>query len=329
MSVMVSVIIPAYNAQKYIYRSINSVLQQTYQLFELIIVDDYSTDNTNDIVTQLSHNNRKIKFIQNQRKKGPSGARNTGLLRAEGQYIAFLDADDMWHPEHLRKGITYLESYNNLDAIFFNFNIIDSANKQQKKNWFAERKFTTSLITKTIEKNLHIITENMFHALLDESFIQLQSLMLRRRVCLNVVFNEEIMRAEDLDFIIRVYLESKAKFAFSNTITSDYYRHDNSLTTHSMEKIVPTLIDHITLFRSYFVKHVDDKIAMHKLRNILYDRHLNLSYCYRKQLDHYLALCHLLNSVRYRVNFIQIKELAKILVSTVQSVVPVFKLAKF
>lgn len=91
---LVSVVIPAYNAELFIERAINSVLEQSYQPIEIIVVDDGSKDKTVDIVTSLEPKNI-IKCLQ-QENSGPSKARNTGILEAKGQYIGFLDADDVW-----------------------------------------------------------------------------------------------------------------------------------------------------------------------------------------------------------------------------------------
>lgn len=95
---MISVVIPLYNSEKYISRSICSVIQQTCQDFEIIVVDDGSTDHGANIVRQFNH--PKIRIIQ-QKNGGVSAARNTGIHASQGELIAFLDADDEWLPNHL------------------------------------------------------------------------------------------------------------------------------------------------------------------------------------------------------------------------------------
>src|SRR5262245_45803696 len=107
----VSVIVPAFNAEAYISNAINSILGQTAfaDELEILIVDDRSTDNTRQVVADLNAAYPQVKLLINERSRGPSGARNTGLLQARGEYIAFLDADDLWHDDHLAKGIPFLE----------------------------------------------------------------------------------------------------------------------------------------------------------------------------------------------------------------------------
>jgi len=98
---LISVIIPAYNAAKYIKNTVESVLKQTYQNFEIIIVDDASSDNTVEVVNSIK--DERIKLIRHARNQGPGAARNTALDAAKGEYVTFLDSDDEWLPQRLEK----------------------------------------------------------------------------------------------------------------------------------------------------------------------------------------------------------------------------------
>lgn len=313
----VSVIIPAYNARKYIHRSVNSILAQTYDDLEIFIVDDYSTDGTLDYTSELFSDNEKIFFLRNERRKGPSGARNTGLLRAKGEYFAFLDADDSWCPCHLEKGIGTLAGNKDIDALFFDFNIVDDVTGKVKTNWFSEKKFTKLVRAKMVGDNVWLITDNLFTALLEESFIQLQSLIVKRRSCGNILFDENIKRAEDLDFIVKLFLENRTRFAYSGVITNNYYRREGSLTAQCLENSTLTLIDHVYLFQRYLNHHKNDKTIVHKLKRILYEKHLDLSYCYRKKSDHIEAFRHLIKSLQYGNGGQQLEEFLKISVSVI------------
>ncbi|MCK4529078.1 glycosyltransferase, partial [candidate division WOR-3 bacterium] len=97
----VSVIIPTYNRVHLIGRAIQSVLEQSYQDFEIIVVDDASTDNTGEVVRSLK--DERIRYIRHEKNKGAAAARNTGIKVARGEYIAFQDSDDEWLPEKLEK----------------------------------------------------------------------------------------------------------------------------------------------------------------------------------------------------------------------------------
>ena len=98
---LVSVVIPTYNCGKYICDAVKSVLSQTYKNIEIIIVDDGSTDNTKEALRSYVYN-KQIRYIY-QKNKGPAASRNLGVEKAEGDFIAFLDADDLWNEKKLKK----------------------------------------------------------------------------------------------------------------------------------------------------------------------------------------------------------------------------------
>ncbi|MBN2511884.1 MAG: glycosyltransferase family 2 protein [Sedimentisphaerales bacterium] len=114
---IISAIIPAFNAAPYLERAIHSVLVQTRPADEIIIVDDGSTDNTHEIAAQFG---KKIKLIR-QANAGVSAARNTGIRAAKGDWIAFLDADDEWLPDRLRLQCELLEQHKDLSWVTGNF----------------------------------------------------------------------------------------------------------------------------------------------------------------------------------------------------------------
>lgn len=129
MRPMVSVITPCYNCEKYIEETIKSVLNQTFQDFEILVVDDLSTDHTVDIVKRLKKQDKRIKFFQLSEKGGASGARNKALKEARGKYIAFLDGDDLWKPEKLEKQIKFMEENN----IYFSYTDYEYMDQNSKK----------------------------------------------------------------------------------------------------------------------------------------------------------------------------------------------------
>jgi len=112
---LISVILPVYNGKKYIKSAIESVLSQTYTNIELLIVDDGSTDKTKDIVSKYISKN--VKYIY-QKNSGPASARNTALSMAKGDYIAFIDYDDIWYKHKLETQLEYIRSSQKLDAVY-------------------------------------------------------------------------------------------------------------------------------------------------------------------------------------------------------------------
>ena len=106
----VSVIIPTYNRAHLVGRAIQSVLEQTYKDFELIVIDDGSNDNTEYIIKEFQKKDKRIKYIAYKKNKGGSAARNAGIKSSKGEYIAFLDSDDEWLSEKLEKQIRLFSS---------------------------------------------------------------------------------------------------------------------------------------------------------------------------------------------------------------------------
>ncbi len=106
---LVSIITPTYNCAKFIARTIDSVLAQTYTNWEMIIVDDRSQDNTKEIVEQYMENDSRIKYHLLEENSGAAVARTTAMKLAEGSYMAFLDSDDIWMPDKLQRQIDWME----------------------------------------------------------------------------------------------------------------------------------------------------------------------------------------------------------------------------
>lgn len=107
---MVSIIVPVYNAVKYIETTIDMVSRQTYKDWELILVDDASTDGSADLIEKLvSSQGKRVRLIRKNVNEGAAAARNTGIDASAGRYIAFLDADDVWMPDKLQKQIAFME----------------------------------------------------------------------------------------------------------------------------------------------------------------------------------------------------------------------------
>ena len=107
---MITIVMPAYNAERYIEKTINSVQSQTYQDWQLVVVDDCSTDNTVTVVKSIAAQDPRVSLIELENNfGGPAGPRNVGVAAAKTEYVAFLDADDIWHPEKLEAQLRLAE----------------------------------------------------------------------------------------------------------------------------------------------------------------------------------------------------------------------------
>jgi teichuronic acid biosynthesis glycosyltransferase TuaG len=109
---VVSVVTPVYNAEDFLSETIESVLKQTFESFEHLLVDDCSTDSSANIVKEYAKKDSRVKYIKLPENSGAAVARNTGIEHAQGRYIAFIDSDDVWYPEKLTKQLQFMNDNN-------------------------------------------------------------------------------------------------------------------------------------------------------------------------------------------------------------------------
>ena len=217
----VSIVIPTHNRAHLIRRAIGSVLNQIYQDFEIIIVDDASTDNTREVVE--SFNDKRIRYIRHENKRGAAAARNTGITSASGKYIAFQDSDDKWLPEKLGRQVEILEtSPSEVGVVHTKFSrIIDN-----------EKVYLTWTTIHTRETDIH-------KKLLKGNFIGTPTTLLKKECFERVgMFDERLTQLEDWEMWIRISKYHHFK-----------YLDDPLVITYSMPDSVS--IDHGNLIRAH------------------------------------------------------------------------------
>lgn len=129
---MVSIIVPVYNAEKFIRETIQTVLNQTYKNWELLVVNDCSTDNSKKIIEEYEKKDKRIHMIELEHNSGAAIARNTGIENSKGRYIAFLDADDLWDKRKLEKQLKFIKE-NNYEFTYTGYEFADeNGNKNGK-----------------------------------------------------------------------------------------------------------------------------------------------------------------------------------------------------
>ncbi len=121
---LVSIVTPSHNAEKFISDAIESVLDQTYKDWEMIIVDDSSSDNSTQVIEKYMQKDKRIRLIKSTKRQGPALTRNKAIEVALGKYIAFLDADDMWMPSKLEKQLKFMND-NDLAFTYASYFLMD------------------------------------------------------------------------------------------------------------------------------------------------------------------------------------------------------------
>jgi glycosyltransferase involved in cell wall biosynthesis len=157
---LVSVIIPTYNRANLVQRAIKSVLNQTYKNIEIIVVDDGSEDNTEEVVRAF--NDERIKYIRNKENKGVAASRNIGLKFSKGEYITFLDSDDEFLPEKIEKQLKFLKQRGELDFV-----VCESCKKNENDEIKTRRKMHSLLqvlIKKDAFEKIGNFDENFYFA---------------------------------------------------------------------------------------------------------------------------------------------------------------------
>ena len=198
----ISIIIPTYNYAQYICEAIESVLNQTYKDFKIIVIDDGSTDNTKEVIKPYLN---KMKYIY-QQNSGPSAARNRGIQEAKGEYIAFLDADDIWLPQKLELQIKFMEKEKEVGLIFSDM-ILFNEKGIIKNSFLKEKLFFNKLSIKPLSSTEKVIYDNVFNALLQENFIPTNTVIVKKE-CFNKVgfFDKTLFSVEDRDMWLRIGL---------------------------------------------------------------------------------------------------------------------------
>jgi succinoglycan biosynthesis protein ExoO len=234
---LVSVIIPTYNVEKYIKQCIDSVLVQTYPHFEIILVDDCSTDNTVNIIK--SYKDSRIRLLINDVNKGPSYSRNRAIEASKGEWIAFLDSDDWWDINRLQKLISCA---NETSAEFIAddiYLILDG----------KERGFTTELKSKGIFSTHKPI--KLTSVFLVENDLGMQPMIKKQLIKNgNIKFDEDLKYGEDFKFYVECLEKSHLSVLFP--VPYYYYRVRNgSLTTNRNELITQAINMTETLIDNY------------------------------------------------------------------------------
>lgn len=172
----VSIIMPLYNCEKYIEESMESVQQQTYKNWELIIIDDASTDKSVDIVKQIMKEESRISLIGLSVNSGVSNARNIGIKEAKGKFIAFLDSDDLWMPTKLAKQIEAMERENILFS-YGSYSLIDENGnnrgifKAKNKVYYEDMLKTSEIGTLTMMYNANKLGKYYFLEVGHEDYV--------------------------------------------------------------------------------------------------------------------------------------------------------------
>jgi len=216
----VSVIVPTYNRAHLVGRAIQRILNQTYQDFEIIIVDDGSTDNIDDIIKEFQKKEKRIKYIRHEKNRGGSAARNTGIKAVRGEYIAFLDSDDEWLPEKLKRQIeVFKNALSEICVVYTGFVYKDELNRDTSKQFVPKKRGW------------------IYEDILAGNCVGTTSTVLIKRKYFEKagLFDENLPSCQDWEMWIRIAKEYQ--FDFIKDLLVIYHVHENRISTN-LEAII-------------------------------------------------------------------------------------------
>lgn len=279
---LISIIIPAYNAEKFIAKTLDSVLAQTYKNYELIVVDDGSSDKTAEVVEEYLKKNDMHGMCIRQQNKKIAGARNTGIRAASGPWIALLDHDDLWFPQKLEEVIKELNRHPDVDLICHNEIVTERDN------------------TRRISRN-GPNSVNMYESLLfSGNCLSPSATLFKKNVALKSEgFHEDpaYNTVEDYDFWLRI--SRIAKFHFLNQTLGEYVL----VKTAASRNIIYHHTNMEIMLRSHLDKYLSGKMGI----RMKFKAQKRLAVVYRSCLSQLMS---------YKENVSAQKDMARKMIST-------------
>lgn len=225
---LISIIIPVYNAENYLTQCVESILEQTYDNLEIILVNDDSTDNSGLLCDEFKQKNNKVKVIHKD-NEGAALTRNRGLLEAKGEWIIFQDADDFWDD---RNGLQQLMDYYNtidyeVDLVFFNYK-----RYFQSDNLYMDRPDFQSILMNTVDKEVKV------KQLFLNAFIPAPpwgKLIKKELLLANEIYFPNLRSSEDIPWFIQL-IQKSTNFSFVNTRFHVYRKQVASSLTYAFNK---------------------------------------------------------------------------------------------
>ena len=282
---------PVYNLEDIVVDTLESIVQQAVDCdIEILVVDDSSTDDTAKVVKHFATLHENVKLLTNERRKGVSGARNTGIKHARGDWIAFLDGDDIWTPNSLARRIEALSKFPSADLIssgFYNWEF-QTGTKTSSRKMPQLSNFLSG------HEERYILIENIVESLIACPPLVHTSALLVRRKLVDIVgwFDEELTIGEDKDYWLRLALKSTILVYINEDLLLYRISRAGSLSS----TMIPGHIGATT-----FIKRImrDPRFKMYKkaIRRKLSEYELKNSYYYRKNKAYSRAIKSSISSI--------------------------------
>ena len=240
----------AYNAEKYLKEAINSVFLQTYQSWEIIFWDNVSTDKTAEIVKEYDE---RLRYFCGENHVSLGQARNYALEKATGEYITFLDCDDLWEPEKLKLQLSLLRDKPEVKLVYSDGYIIDGKGD----------------CLEVFSKKYNFHKGSVFKELMKKNFIPFQSIMVKKDIFKEILFSENFEVVEDLDVILKIAYKYQIDYVNQKLIK---YRWHSENTSH---RAIEAPLKEFVEIRKFWVNEISNKVIGVFLRRLLSKDYLN------------------------------------------------------
>lgn len=292
MDSLVSVIIPAFNAEKYIKASIDSILMQTFKDFEIIVVDDGSTDNTKEILNPYIKKSL-IRYIYRE-NRGPGAARNTGIRAARGKYICFLDADDVYLPLSIETRTRFLEEYPQAGMVFSDYCLQDPSDERSLTPRLSnDITFRKKIGLNPITKKHILLPKDSYQFILPTCYPHTSTTMLRKPLVAKIgLFRTDIFAAEDNDLWLRFIMNCPTGYV--NKAGSIYKKYRGTLYKPSERFFEGSIIFLEDAIKQYSFDYQTLRLAKRKL----YYNYFSLGYCLFDKREYKRARGHFLRGIK-------------------------------
>jgi glycosyltransferase involved in cell wall biosynthesis len=296
-----TIIIPAYNAEKYIASTLDSVLSQTCSDFECIIIDDGSTDETVALAKKII--DPRIQIISIENSGGPSVPRNIGLECATGEYIFMFDSDDLMHPQKLELSVAALDKYKNANFLFTNFSSIDENDRMLKENFLDEYDTLWDLFPDKngVETGL-VKSSELYSTILSANYVGTSSVVIRRSSLRDSDrFSEDLKNGDDYLFWVRFSKQNNA--IFINRNLHKYRIVQNGISSRDFLKRAPSMV----LGLSRILNECEDYRLRKVVENKMSIVYAGMAYSHYKKGNYALQMDSAKESLKLKFSFKSIK----------------------
>lgn len=294
---LISIIIATYNRANYLNKAIQSVLGQTFTDWELLIWNDGSTDNTEEVVS--SYNDKRIHYY-NEENHGKCYALNQSIKKARGAWVAILDDDDQWYQKKLEKQIELIFDYPEISILFTNYNNLNLVSGEVGIGFQQNKKGVVKLITKRIKEGVFIVQDQFYESLLRSNFILPSTVLISKKVFDKIgLFNSDLRNGEDFEFLWRAAFNNFV-FAFTEEVLVIRIKPDGSLSSPSID----TYINNIVMLNScyqYALNNGRDDLYL-SFRHAFLNSWQGLAKCYVLMGNRKKALLILYRSLKFGIN---------------------------